>query len=156
MSENLQANDTEATFKAGGGVGIANAREGQGGSRPKSMMASKRNKGAPRMGRASKLRLLARLHGKGLVTWSGPPITVVYDLDVFEGGSSRTASGFLDGDFTAAHASDETADPAPVAARLRLEGEGEVQIEVIVVASDLAEFEAHLTPAQTDLLSSRR
>jgi hypothetical protein len=74
------------------------------------------------MGRASKLRLLARLHGEGFVTWSGSPVPVIYDLDVFGGGASLTASGFLDGDFAAAHASgqDETGRPTPMAARLRL------------------------------------
>jgi len=109
------------------------------------------------MGRASKLRLLARLHGEGLVTWSDSPIPVVYDLDVFGGGASRTASGFLDGDFAAAHASgqDETGRPTPMAARLRLETRGEIAIQIVVVAPDLAEIEAPLTPAEADLLSAR-
>lgn len=109
------------------------------------------------MGRASKLRLLARLHGKGLVTWSGPPVPVVYDLDVFGGGVSRIASGFLDGDFAAAHAcgQDETARPTAMAARLRLENGGEIAIQIVVAAPDLAEIEAPLTSAEADLLSAQ-
>jgi hypothetical protein len=108
------------------------------------------------MGRGPKLRLLARLHGEGLVTWPASPVPVTYDLDVFGGGSSRTASGFLDGDFAAAHASgqDETGRPAPMAARLRLANGGEVAIQIVVVASDLAEIEAPLTHAEADLLSA--
>ena len=125
-------------------------------SPPGHATASPRTKVAPRIGRASKLRLLARLHGEGLVTWSGAPVRAIYDLDVFGGGASRTASGFLEGDFAAAQAlgQDETAPPATVAARLRLENGGELAIQIFVVASDLAEFEAPLTPAQADLLSA--
>jgi hypothetical protein len=109
------------------------------------------------MGRASKLKLLARLHGEGLVTWSGSPVSVTYDLDVFGGGPSRTASGFLDGDFAVAHASgqDETGRPTPMAARLRLENGSEVAIQIVVTAPDLAEIEAPLTSAEASLLSAR-
>jgi hypothetical protein len=117
-----------------------------------------KNKGAPRMGRASKLRLLARLHGEGLVILPGSPVPVSYDVDIFAGGSAQTASGFLDGDFAAAYASrqDESTGPAATAARLRLADGGEVAIQITIVAPDLAEFEAPLTSAEADLLSSRR
>ncbi len=122
------------------------------------MIGSPKSQGGPRMGRASKLRLLAKLHGQGVVIWPGRPIPVIYDLDVFGGGPSRTASGFLDGDFSLAHASgpDETAGLAGMVARLRLEDGGEVGIQIVVVAPDLAECEATLTSAEAELLSSRR
>jgi hypothetical protein len=109
------------------------------------------------MGRVSKLKLVARLHGRGLLIWPDATVSVTYDVDIFDGGSARTASGFLDGDFAAAHDSEQDQATAPVAsaARLRLEGGGEMAIQVIVVATDLAEFEAPLTSAQADLLSPR-
>ena len=45
---------------------------------------------------------------------------------------------------------------APMVARLRLEDESEVAIQIIVVESDLAEFEAPLTASEADLLLARR
>ncbi len=108
------------------------------------------------MGRVSKLRLLARLHGRGDVIWPGGQVCVTYAVDIFGGGPTRTASGFLDGDFAAAHAAgdDETTGPIATDARLRLEDGGEIAIQITVVASDLAEFEAPLTPAQAERLSA--
>jgi hypothetical protein len=43
-----------------------------------------------------------------------------------------------------------------MAARLRLEEGDEAPIQITVTAPDLAEFEAPLTSAQAELLSSRR
>jgi hypothetical protein len=127
-------------------------------TQPGRMTGSPRSKHAPRMGRAAKLRLLGRLHGVGVVTLAGSAISVVYDLDVFSGGATPTASGFLDGDFAAAYASDqdELASQMPVAAGLRLEDGNEVALQLSVVAADLAEIEISLTSAQVELLAPRR
>ena len=90
--------------------------------------------------------------------WPGSSISVAYEVDIFGGGPGRTASGFLDGDFASAYQSeqdDEAAASVATPARLLLEGGGEMAIQITVVASDLAEFEASLTPAEADLLSSQ-
>jgi hypothetical protein len=150
MPDILETTEVETVSKTTSQVSLPDSRDSKAPAPPGPAASVKKTKVAPRMGRPMKLRLLSRLHGEGLVTWSASPVSVTYGIDVFGGGQARTASGFLDGDFTDGHAD----DPIPVAARLRLDNAVEVDIQITVVAPDLAEFEAPLTVAEADLLSS--
>jgi hypothetical protein len=158
MANNFQADGAEPNPDLDAQADVAGGADSQGRSKANAPKSAPKNRGAPRMGRASKLRLLARLHGQGRVVWPGASVAVTYDVDIFGGGVTQTASGFLEGDFAAAHGAgqDEAGDPAPSAARLRLEDGSEVAVQIVVVASDLAEFEAPLSSAEVDRLSSPR
>jgi hypothetical protein len=162
MSDNLQESGGDAVSNAGAHIEIP--ADGAGEELPRASFTSSapktsapKGRGSPRMGRMAKLKLLARLHGHGQVSWPGSTVTVTYDVDIFGGGATRTASGFLDGDFAAAYESeqDEATGPVATTARLRLEGGAEMAIQITVVATDLAEFDAPLTSAEADLLTSR-
>lgn len=160
MSDNLQESGGDTGSSAGAHIEIP--ADGAGEGLPRASFTSSapktsppKGRGSPRMGRMAKLKLLARLHGQGHVTWPGSAISVTYDVDIFGGGATRTASGFLDGDFAAAYSSEQDDATAPVAACLRLEGGAEMAIQITVVATDLAEFDAPLTSAEADLLTSR-
>ncbi len=162
MSDNLQESGGDAGSNAGGHIEIP--ADGAGESAPRASFTSSapkaspaKGRGSPRMGRMAKLKLLARLHGQGQVAWPASAVSVTYDVDIFGGGATHTASGFLDGDFAAAYESeqDEATAPVATAARLILEGGAEVAIQITVVAADLAEFDASLTSAEADLLASK-
>jgi hypothetical protein len=97
-------------------------------------------------GRA-RLRLLGALRGGGVLVWSGGSLAVGYELDIFGAGEARSASGALEGDFSALPPPDPEAPDAPplTGARLRLEDGREIAIELTSLEPGLAEFEAQLT-----------
>lgn len=90
----------------------------------------------PRWARA-RLKFVAALRGRGELIWSGGAITAAYEIDLFANGDQRSASGNLDGDFSAVPPLDDT----PVEFRLRLDDGREVPITVIDLEADGAEFE---------------
>jgi hypothetical protein len=104
-------------------------------------------------GRA-RLRLLGALRGAGALVWTGGAIAVAYELDIFGAGEARSASGALEGDFSALPAPDAADPDAPpiTGARLRLEDGREIAIDLTSLEPGLVEIEAHLTAADAGLL----
>jgi hypothetical protein len=105
-------------------------------------------RGAGRKG-AARLRLLGALRGTGQLTWTGGPVPVAYEINVFGAGDVRSASGSLEGNFPGADGfdpSDPQASPAPDA-RLRLEDGTEVAVDITSLEPEVAEFDVR-RPAQ--------
>ena len=101
-----------------------------------------------------RLKLLGALRGAGTLVWPGGSIEAAYELDIFGSGDARSASGNLEGDFSAVPAPDpDDPDTAPITgARLRLDGGHEIAIEITALEPDVVEFEAQLTAADAGLL----
>ncbi len=102
----------------------------------------------------TRLRLLGALRGAGALVWSGGAIPAAYELDIFGAGEARSASGALEGDFSALPAPDAADPDAPpiTGARLRLADGREIAVELTTLEPDVVEFEAQLTAADANLL----
>lgn len=86
----------------------------------------------------AKLKLLASLRGDGLLIWEGGEAPARYELDLFGSGTSRSASGNLEGGFTDLMVEGEPTDAA--VARLRLSDGHEIAVDLSDLQPDFAEF----------------
>ena len=85
-----------------------------------------------------KLKLLASLRGEGVLVSADRAIPASYELDLYARGAVRTASGHLEGDFSAiAEVEDETS-----AWRLRMSDGVEIEIDLTDLDGEAAEFES--------------
>lgn len=96
----------------------------------------------------AKLKLLASLRGDGLLTWEGGQAPMRYELDLFGAGTSRSASGNLEGDFAGLRVDGES--PEVAAATLRLADGQEIVVDLSDLQADFAEF--HSRDAALDAL----
>jgi hypothetical protein len=109
-----------------------------------------------RSGRATQLKLLTGLRGRGALVWSGGSIVATYELDVFARGAVQTVSGRMEGDFSALVERPAASEGEPPAAcRLRLDDGREIDIDLLSVEPAAADFEAAAASAGATLLASR-
>jgi hypothetical protein len=96
-----------------------------------------------RSGRATQLKLLTALRGRGALVWSGGAISATYELDVFTRGTAQTASGHMEGDYSALveRSASNRDDPAP-GCRLRLDDGREIEIDLVSLDPAAATFDA--------------
>ena len=95
--------------------------------------------GSRSFGRDSvKLKLLGSLRGEGALVSADRLIPASYELDLYARAATRTASGHLEGDFSAIA---ELEDPAP-SWRLRLSDGAEIEIDLTDLDAGAAEFES--------------
>jgi hypothetical protein len=90
------------------------------------------------------MKLLAALRGEGALVWSGGSIAATYELDLFASGPTKTASGQLEGDFSALVDGMPTAvdEASALGASLRLDDGREIEIDLVSLEPSVAEFEA--------------
>jgi hypothetical protein len=133
----------------------------KGAPEPKTDPAPRRTSPAPvswsargNMRGRARLKLLGSLRGAGALVWSGGVIPAAYELDVFAGGETRSASGNLEGDLSALPTQAPDAPDATLLSgvRLRLADGRELAVDLVSLEADFAEFEARLTAADTDLV----
>jgi len=95
--------------------------------------------GSRSFGRDSvKLKLVGSRRGDGLLLLAEVAIPAHYEFDIYARGGARTASGNLEGDFTALAGPDAETSGL----RLRLSDGGEIAIELTDLDADMADFES--------------
>jgi len=87
-------------------------------------------------GRRRPMKLLGSLRGTGALIWTGPPVEVVYQLDLYRAGDDRTAHGTIDGSLESLLAADLETATLQLADGLR------VPIALTEMEADNADFDA--------------
>jgi hypothetical protein len=113
-------------------------------------------KSSPWQGRGrrdhSPLKLLGALRGEGVLLWLKRQLPVSYEIDVYQRGAGRTASGNLEGDLSALVSSDEDGGSKIAGARLRLADGREIGLEIQDLNRTAAGFDAHGAAVDAGLL----
>lgn len=81
-------------------------------------------------------KLTGSLRGDGVLAWSGPPVAVRYQLDLYRAGDDRSGRGTLDGPLA------PLMDADAKTAVLRLDGGFELAVTLVETDVDGADFDA--------------
>ena len=100
----------------------------------------------------SPLKLLGALRGAGVLLWKKRKLPVAYEIDVYQRGAGRTASGNLEGDLTALAALGKEGAPRDAGVRLRLEDGREIDIVLLDVNRSAAGFDGRGPAVEAGLL----
>jgi hypothetical protein len=100
----------------------------------------------------SPLKLLGALRGEGVLLWLKRQVPVAYEIDVYQRGAGRTASGNLEGDLSALVSSDKEGGGKVAGVRLRLADGREIGLEILELNRSAAGFDAHGPAVDAGLL----
>ena len=85
--------------------------------------------------------LLGSLRGPGAVVGPDGPMPVIYEIDAFSTGRTVTASGSIEGDFSAWTASQDVTAQTPLPLALYLQSGHRLDLSIFALDADLAEFD---------------
>jgi hypothetical protein len=100
----------------------------------------------------SPLKLLGALRGEGVLLWLKRQLPVTYEIDVYQRGAGRTASGNLEGDLSALVSGDKDAAGKLAGVRLRLEDGREIGVDILELNHSAAGFDGTGAAVEAGLL----
>jgi hypothetical protein len=100
----------------------------------------------------SPLKLLGALRGAGVLLWLKRQLPVTYEIDVYQRGAGRTASGNLEGDLSALVSGDKDAAGKLAGVRLRLEDGREIGVDILELNRSAAGFDGTGAAVEAGLL----
>jgi hypothetical protein len=100
----------------------------------------------------SPLKLLGALRGAGVLLFLKRQLPVTYEIDVYQRGAGRTASGNLEGDLSALVSSDKDGSGKIPGLKLKLEDGREIGIDILDLNRAAAGFDGTGAAVEAGLL----